>query len=54
MTATRRNGFTVVELLMVSVLGALVVGVTYQVLILNQRTYIAQRGYYLKSTDPKI
>ena len=44
MTATRRNGFTVVELLMVSVLGALVVGVTYQVLILNQRTYIAQNA----------
>ena len=44
MNATRRNGFTVVELLIVSVLGALVVGVTYQVLILNQRTYIAQNA----------
>ena len=38
MNATRRNGFTVVELLIVSVLGALVIGVTYQVLVLNQRT----------------
>ena len=44
MNATRRNGFTVVELLIVSVLGALVIGVTYQVLVLNQRTYIAQNA----------
>ena len=44
MNANRRSGFTVVELLIVSVLGALVIGVTYQILVLNQRTYIAQNA----------
>lgn len=39
-----RGGFTVVELLIVTVLGALVVGATYQVLIVNQRTYTAQNA----------
>jgi prepilin-type N-terminal cleavage/methylation domain-containing protein len=39
-----RGGFTIVELLIVVVLGALVVGATYQVLITNQRTYTAQNA----------
>lgn len=39
-----RAGFTLVELLVVSVLGALVVGAAYQVLIVNQRTYTAQNA----------
>ena len=42
MNTMRRNGFTIVELLIVSVLGALVIAATYQVLILNQRTFTAQ------------
>ena len=40
----KRGGFTIVELLVVSVLGALVVGATYQVLLTNQRTYTAQNA----------
>lgn len=35
-------GFTIVELLVVTVLGALVLAAIYQVLIVNQRTYAAQ------------
>ena len=37
-----RGGFTIVEMLVVTVLGALVVAATYQVLLTNQRTYTAQ------------
>jgi prepilin-type N-terminal cleavage/methylation domain-containing protein len=37
-----RSGFTIVEMLVVTVLGALVVAATYQVLLTNQRTYTAQ------------
>ena len=37
-----RSGFTMVELLVVSVLGSLVVGAALQVLLVNQRTYTAQ------------
>lgn len=39
---TDRTGFTLVELLIVTVLGALVLGAAMQVLITNQRTYTAQ------------
>jgi prepilin-type N-terminal cleavage/methylation domain-containing protein len=39
-----RRGFTIVELLIVAVLGTLVVGATYQVLLTNQRTYTAQNA----------
>lgn len=38
------GGFTLVELLIVAVLGSLVVLATYQVLITNQRTYSAQQA----------
>lgn len=41
MTTTRR-GFTLVELLVVTVLGSIVVLVSLQILITNQRTYTAQ------------
>lgn len=37
-----RRGFTLVELIIVTVLGALVVATTLQVLVTNQRTYTAQ------------
>jgi prepilin-type N-terminal cleavage/methylation domain-containing protein len=40
----KRAGFTIVELLIVAVLGSLVVGATYQVLLTNQRTYSAQNA----------
>jgi len=40
----KRGGFTIIELLVVVVLGALVVGATYQVLLTNQRTYTAQNA----------
>jgi prepilin-type N-terminal cleavage/methylation domain-containing protein len=36
-----RGGFTLVELLLVAILGGLIVAATYQVLITNQRTYTA-------------
>ncbi len=39
-----RGGFTLVELLIVTVLGALVMGAMYQVLITNQRTYATQNA----------
>lgn len=39
-----RSGFTLVELIIVTVLGALVIGATLQVLITNQRTYTAQNA----------
>ena len=39
-----RAGFTLVELLIVSVLGALLVAAAYQVLLVNQRTYTAQNA----------
>lgn len=42
MTPRDRTGFTLAELLVVSVLGALLVGAALQVLITNQRTYTAQ------------
>lgn len=37
-----RKGFTLVEMLIVTVLGSLLLMATYQVLITNQRTYAAQ------------
>lgn len=37
-----RRGFTLVELIIVAVLGTLVVGAALQVLVVNQRTYTAQ------------
>lgn len=40
--ATDRRGFTLVELLIVVVLGGLVLASTYQVLVANQRTYTVQ------------
>lgn len=40
----QRSGFTLVELLVVAVVGALVLGATYQVLVVNQRTYTAQNA----------
>jgi prepilin-type N-terminal cleavage/methylation domain-containing protein len=38
----RRGGFTLVELLVVAVVGVLLVMATYQVLVVNQRTYTVQ------------
>lgn len=43
-TADHRRGFTLVELLIVTVLGAFVLGAIYQVLITNQRTYATQNA----------
>jgi prepilin-type N-terminal cleavage/methylation domain-containing protein len=40
----KRAGFTIVELLIVAVLGSLVAGAAYQVLLVNQRTYTAQNA----------
>lgn len=42
MTNVRRAGFTLIEMLVVTVLGAIVVGSALQILITNQRTYTAQ------------
>jgi prepilin-type N-terminal cleavage/methylation domain-containing protein len=42
MTAADRRGFTLTELLVVTVLGALVVAASLQILVTNQRTYTAQ------------
>ena len=39
---TDRRGFTLVEMLIVTVLGSVLLFATYQVLITNQRTYAAQ------------
>jgi prepilin-type N-terminal cleavage/methylation domain-containing protein len=39
-----RAGFTVIELIIVTLLGSLVVGAAYQVLLVNQRTYTAQQA----------
>lgn len=44
MSPTDRRGFTIIELLIVAVLGAFVVGVTYQVLLTNQRIYAMQNA----------
>lgn len=41
--ATNESGFSLVELLVVAVLGALLVMSTYQVVITNQRVYTAQQ-----------
>lgn len=41
---TGRKGFTLVELIIVTVLGSFVVAATLQVLITNQRTYTAQNA----------
>lgn len=38
----RRRGFTLIELLVVAVVGILLVLATYQVLVINQRTYTVQ------------
>ena len=43
-TIDHRGGFTLVELLIVVVLGAFVLGAMYQVLITNQRTYATQNA----------
>lgn len=40
----RRGGFTLVELIVVAVLGAILISATLQVLIINQRTYTAQNA----------
>lgn len=40
--STERWGFTIVELLMVAVLGVILLTAAYQVLVTNQRTYAAQ------------
>ncbi len=40
----KRGGFTIIEMMIVAVLGALVVAATYQVLLTNQRTYTAQNA----------
>lgn len=37
-----RRGFTIVELMIVAVLGALVVGATYEILLTNQRAFTVQ------------
>lgn len=42
MTRDRRGGFTLVELIVVTVLGSIVVGAALQVLITNRRAYTAQ------------
>lgn len=42
MTRQRSGGFTLVEIIVVTVLGALVVGAALQVLITNRRAYTAQ------------
>ena len=39
-----RRGFTLVELIIVTVLGALLISATLQILITNQRTYTAQNA----------
>ena len=49
-----RAGFTIVELLVVTVLGALVVAATYQVLLTNQRTYTAQNAQIAASRRTAI
>jgi len=41
---TARSGFTLVELIVVTVLGAVLIGATLQVLVTNQRTYTAQNA----------
>ncbi|NJD18215.1 MAG: prepilin-type N-terminal cleavage/methylation domain-containing protein [Gemmatimonadetes bacterium] len=41
---TRRAGFTLVELIVVTVLGALLIGATLQVMVTNQRTFTAQNA----------
>lgn len=41
---TDRRGFTLVELIVVTVLGALLIGATLEVLITNQKTYTAQNA----------
>jgi prepilin-type N-terminal cleavage/methylation domain-containing protein len=42
MSTRRRGGYTLIELIVVTVLGSLVLGVLLQVLVINQRTYTAQ------------
>ncbi|MDH5589511.1 MAG: prepilin-type N-terminal cleavage/methylation domain-containing protein [Gemmatimonadota bacterium] len=44
MSIRGNRGFTLVELIVVTVLGALVVGAALQVLVTNQRTYTAQNA----------
>jgi len=39
-----RSGFTLVELLVVTVLGAILIAATLQVMVMNQRTYTAQNA----------
>ena len=40
----KRAGFTMIEMLVVAVLGSVVVGAAYQVLLTNQRTFTAQNA----------
>ncbi len=42
MTGRDRRGFTIVELMVVAVLGALVVAATYEILLTNQRAFTVQ------------
>ena len=44
MRSSRRGGFSLIELIVVTVLGALVISATLQVLITNQRLYTAQNA----------
>lgn len=44
MTRPRQEGFTLVELLVVAVMGAVVLMATYQVLITNQRAYTTEEA----------
>ncbi len=45
MIPSNRRGFTLVELLVVAVVGALVVAASYQVLLVNQRIYAANTAH---------
>lgn len=45
-----RRGFTIVEMLVVALLGSLLLGAIYQVLVTNQRTYTAQ-AEQVRTTD---
>ncbi|HUF75760.1 MAG TPA: prepilin-type N-terminal cleavage/methylation domain-containing protein, partial [Longimicrobiales bacterium] len=49
-----RRGFTLVELLVVVVLGSLVLMAALQVLITNQRTYAAQNAVITSQQSTRI
>ncbi|MFW6331268.1 MAG: prepilin-type N-terminal cleavage/methylation domain-containing protein, partial [Gemmatimonadota bacterium] len=44
MKNSHRGGFTLVELLIVTVLGALTLGVVYETLIVQEKSFAAARG----------